>query len=242
MLESSPNNLTLVSPSRPTRRPLRGSLPDGVIDQVVLELNALQAGAALDLALRMGKLIVDRCYGGDLTSWRKHTTKETSFRRLAARADQDLRVSPTGLYRAVALYELTHRIQLPPASNLGVAHLRLVLGLPDTEQRTLLLDAERQGWTADRLALEAARIKGRLGKRTGRPAVPPLVKVIRNVFKLGRQARGMVKDSEYVEPLSLDEVRAVHRAVEEARQDLEFFQRDLLARTDSGRNPNLTRC
>src|SRR4051795_5318288 len=81
-----------------------------VVDQVVSELNELQNRATLNLALRMGELIIRRFYGGDLASWRRHKAKEASFRRLALRCRSDLRVSPTSLYRAVALYELTTRL------------------------------------------------------------------------------------------------------------------------------------
>src|SRR5262245_50979504 len=78
----------------PQRRP-RAS--DEVVDQVVKEINALHTVRSLEAALGIGRIVVDRFYGGDFTSWRRHKTKEASFRKLAAR--EDLSVSATSLYR-----------------------------------------------------------------------------------------------------------------------------------------------
>ena len=205
------------------------SVSDDLLDEVVQELNDIHRGAALETALRIGRLIVDRFYGGDLTSWRTHRAKEASFRKLAARADSNLHISATGLYRAVALYELTERLNLKDVREIGVTQLRLVLGLPEPQQRLLLAQAQENGWQSQRLELEASRLRARLGKRSGRIPVPPLARVARTISQLSSRARSMVREEDFVRPLSRDEVRSVHQAIEGAKQELEQFQRLLLS-------------
>jgi hypothetical protein len=202
---------------------------DAVLDEVVQQLNEIHRGVALETALRIGRLIVDRFYGGDLTSWRTHRAKEASFRKLAARADRDLHISATGLYRAVALYELTERLNLKDVRDISVTQLRLVLGLPEPQQRLLLAQAQENGWQSQQLELEASRLRARLGKRSGRIPVPPLARVARTISQLSSRARSMVREEDFVRPLSRDQVRSVHQAIENARQELEQVQRLLLS-------------
>jgi hypothetical protein len=215
-------------------------ISDHLVSQVVHELNELHRGLALDAALKMGRLVVLRFYAGDLSSWRRQGTKELSFRRLAAHPD--LRVSPTGLYRAVALYELTQRLGVPSFKNIGVTHLRLVLGLPDGTQRQLLADAERMRWSTEKLETEAARLRGMLAARRGRPAEKPVLKVIRRVLPLVRHLREMGGTAEYLQPLSPEEIRAAHQAATAAIDDLEQFQRRIRAREgEQGRPQDVRR-
>ena len=116
---SAPSATTIPLPPEPiTAAICPPPATDDIVTSVVEELNDLQVTGTLDVALRMGKLIVDRFYGGDLTAWRHHRAKEASFRKLAARTREDLRVGATCLYRAVALYELTCRIGTAASSSL----------------------------------------------------------------------------------------------------------------------------
>jgi hypothetical protein len=152
---------------------------DALIDEVVQELNVIQRIATFDVTLRMGKLIVDRFYGGNLSIWRVHAQKETSFRKLAARATRDLNVTATTLYRAVALYELTQRLGVSAWQHLSLSHVRTVLGLPEEQQRRLLTTADEARWTSKRLEVEAGKVRrSRPGGKRGRPPLPAFVKVI----------------------------------------------------------------
>lgn len=157
---------------------------DGVIDQLVEELNRLHRSATFDLALTIGKLIVDRFYAGDLSTWRKRSGKDASFRKLSARAGHDLRAAASTLYRGVALYELTQRLGVSTWEHLSVSHLRAVLGLPEGDQRALLATADAGQWSTNQLEAEARRIRGaQLGKR-GRPRLPGFVKTVRRLVVL----------------------------------------------------------
>src|SRR5689334_13682467 len=98
------------------------------IDSVVRELNDLHQAATLDFALRVGRIVIDRLYGGDVGVWRRQRSTDASFRKLAARSRRGLVLSASTLYRAVALCELCDRIAVSIRGNLGAAHLRAVLG------------------------------------------------------------------------------------------------------------------
>jgi hypothetical protein len=155
------------------------SVEDALIDQVVHELNVIQRTATFDVTLKIGKLIVDRFYGGDLSIWRARARKETSFRKLAARATKDLNVTATTLYRAVALYELTQRLGISTWQHLSLSHVRTVLGLPDEQQRRLLSTADDARWTTKRLENEAGKVRRSHARgNRGRRPLPEFVKVI----------------------------------------------------------------
>ncbi|WP_437677693.1 hypothetical protein [Sorangium sp. So ce131] len=199
---------------------------DEVIDQVVRELNELHSKAALEEALQMGKIIVDRFYGGDLTEWRAHRSKETSFRRLAARVDLDLRVSATRLYRSVALYELSCRLEIGAESKLTTTHLRLVIGLPTEVQMALLEDVKRSQWSTERLERETTRLRAALEKRRGRPPAPPLVKAVRKLVRDWKHIEAEI-DNEEGEDLSAKELESVYQAVDDIKSRLELLARRL---------------
>jgi hypothetical protein len=201
---------------------------EALVDQVVRELNHLLARVTLEAALDMGRIIVGRFYGGDLTAWRQHRAKEASFRRLAARADRDLQVSPTQLYRAVALYELTQRLRIDPSSsNLSMTHLRIVIGLPEKTQTELLATAEAMRWTTQRLEREAAKVRGTMSRRTGgRTPSPPALKAARHLVRTWHQLESALIEQP-MQRLSVEELRSLYRAVDEVRSRLELVARRL---------------
>lgn len=154
-----------------------------VIEATVKEVNEVSRQATLELSLRMGKIIVDRFYGGDLGAWRERGTTDASFRELAAHPD--IVPSPSGIYRAVAVYELTERlVGVSGLKQLGVGHFRAVLGLAEKHQQKLLVTASEKGWKIDKLEDEVAAIRKREGDGRGRKADPGFVKGIRRIEKL----------------------------------------------------------
>jgi hypothetical protein len=218
LLKSVPDVKAVTSPREAS------TVADVTIDEVVTELNEMLRRAGVDLALRMGKLIVERFYGGDMTAWREHRTKETSFRRLARRADCDLRVSAVGLYRAVAVYELTERLELMPGSHLGTTHLRAVLGLPDDVQLTLLRTADDMKWTAVRLEREAARARSQRVQRVGRTPQPAVMRATRALAKTWQELKDSYDAGGSHEERLMD-LPAVYRALEEIREGLSLLLR-----------------
>jgi hypothetical protein len=201
---------------------------DDIVDQVVSEINALQNRASLEAALGIGKIVIDRFYGGDLSIWRLHSAKEASFRTLAARADQDLWISATSLYRAVALYELERRIGITKFAGLTMTHLRIVLGLPEDKQTELLQLAEENRWSSERLERATLEMRGKMGKRTGRPASPPLFKAFRRLFAVWKHIEEVVHEEDSPE-LSIAQAQSLHVAIDELRGRLDRMSRHVVA-------------
>ena len=200
---------------------------DRVVDTLVNDLNQLKTKSSLEMSLKMGKLIVECIYGSDLSIWRQHLAKETSFRKLAARTKRDLRVSATFLYRAVALYELTCRIGTREASGLTMTHFRAVLGLPEHDQTTLLEAAEANGWSTERLEREATAVRATLLQRKGRPASPALTKAVRKLVGACTVVEAALSQKN-AGALSQDELESIYRAVDEIKTRLEKAARSLV--------------
>lgn len=121
---------------------------------------------SLQWALEVGEMVFQRVFNGDERLLRARGKKNSSFRRLAA--DPELGMSPSSLWRAVAIYELSRRFpELTQYVHTGVGHISVVLGLPEPDQYSLLRAAESQRWTRRRLQREAAQL--RLQRRQGGP-------------------------------------------------------------------------
>lgn len=157
---------------------------DATLDRLVATLNTMQRAAGFAFAREVGWLLVNELYGGDLAGWRSHGEKDASFRKLAARAeDGQLQMSAASLYRCVALVELEARLGVSAWKHLGLAHVRAVFGLPESDQARLLRRADDEGWTVDQIERRAAAVRKRLHRRGGRAPLPAFVK---GIGKLGR--------------------------------------------------------
>jgi hypothetical protein len=148
----------------------------------VERLGSVQRGASLGLALDVGRIVVDTLYGGDLSRWRARQRKDNALRSLSRRAD--LPLSTSTLYRALALYELSQREGTAGLHQLGVSHLRAVLGLPPSSQSALLAAAARERWTVARLEREASEQRSPARARGGRKPIAPYIKSIRRIVQL----------------------------------------------------------
>lgn len=152
------------------------------VETVLCELTALVREATVDLSLKVGRLVIERFFGGDALNWRQQ--KQHSLRQLARHPE--LPMSASALRRCVGLYELTQRVgDLRCFPQLGTSHFRAVLGLDSQLQRTLLTKANEQAWTVKQLESRVSEVRGRQsGSRGGRPRVPSFVKLIRRLEPL----------------------------------------------------------
>jgi hypothetical protein len=190
-------------PCDPTLR--RRTPDDDIISVVITDLKSITRTATLDFTLRVGELVFLRIYGGDLGVLRRRKSKHASFRRLAAHPD--LPFSAATLWRAVAIFELAQRVPIT-ASQLGVAHLRSVLGLPDDVQARLLSDAIQHEWTKEETERHAAVYRKATPQR-GRPPTPPALKMVTAVERLARSISGSLPPPASSEArLELDTIQA----------------------------------
>jgi hypothetical protein len=196
-------------PSRETSPP--ESAPD--LEELAARLTQQGKDASVEQALEIGKLVLDTLYAGDLVAWRSRAAKAHSLRALARR--DDLSVSSSALYRAVALYELAQNLGgLARWSTLGISHLRLVLGLPMPEQRRLLDAAVRSAWTVAELEREAVATRKRGPEQLGRGGRPRLPRFLKSVNRLRKAAEGAelfadVDAAAQMSPERLAEIRDV---------------------------------
>lgn len=167
-------------------------LPVDTIDRVVTDLAHLVRGAGLDVALRVGRMVVEGIYGGDIEAVRKRGPKDASFRKLAAHPR--LPISPVTLWRSVAIYELVQRLPgFATPKHIGVAHIRAVLGLPPALQEKLLRAAEVERWTKERIEEYAAKHRDRAEVRPGRRPTLPVLRCLRQLDRLASKEMPSLK-------------------------------------------------
>lgn len=163
---------------------LPAAVAEDVIEKLIHRLDDLQRSETFSFARKAGRDIVDTFYNGDLGAWRTHGPKDSSFRRLADLAEKKgLNLSPTTLYRCVALVEVEDRLGPLDAKKLSFTHAREVFGLPEKEQTRLLTTAAEKDWSIEDMAKAAAKVRKKEGDGRGRPALPTFVK---SIHALGR--------------------------------------------------------
>lgn len=126
------------------------------VEYVVRRLNQICKAATLEFTIAVGSLVTEHLFGGDFTQWRsRDPTKAQSLRKLARHPA--LPMSPSALYRSIAIFELCKRLDIKNWRFVSTSHLRRVLSLPEQEQGRLLRLAEANAWTVRQLdeAIEA---------------------------------------------------------------------------------------
>src|SRR5688500_15482884 len=82
-------------------------ITDNTITEVVEAIRAAQAKHGFALAEEIGRLVVERFYGGDIDVFRERGAKDASLRKLADRKDLPMKFG--AIYNAVATYEFLQR-------------------------------------------------------------------------------------------------------------------------------------
>jgi hypothetical protein len=137
--------------------------PAEVVRRTVLQLNALSRNTTLAFTLAVGDLVVKELYAGDVCRLRSRERKNhVALRKVAS--DPDLAMSPSALYRSIAIYEICQRVGGQPWRHVSTTHVRLVLSVAPEEQERLLRDAEANRWGVRELERRVA------GLAASRPA------------------------------------------------------------------------
>ena len=182
-------------------------IADAEIEALIEELRTLHRNAALQFALQVGRLVVDRLFQGSLAAWRAGGEKSGSFRQLSAKLDPlgIPGLSSSSLARAVAMVEIDARVGISGRPQLLAAHVLAVLGLEPAQQERLLGEAEATDWTAADLKTEAEKFKRATSppSKQGRPKLPAFVKTV------NRWERELADESAFAE---LDQVRELDSA------------------------------
>jgi CheY-like chemotaxis protein len=190
-------------------------------------LNAICKRATFEFALSIGKVVIDNVYAGDLRAWRDRGPKDASFRKLAKHPD--LPMSPSALYRSVAIYELSARLGISPRGQLSSSHLRVVLPFSHAEQERLVRRAEVERWSVARLSEETALLAQGRG-RGGRGKKPPLLTTLRTLGKCLDGTRGsLLRANASAVELSPEQAREAAALVDRVRCACGTLEAKLLA-------------
>lgn len=158
---------------------------------VVKKLYQITRESTLDYAIRVGSLIIHYFYNGDARVWRSRGPKMQSFRRLASHPQ--LPMSPSTLYRCVAVFELCERLNIVErGSYLTVSHLRCVLRLDERDQRRLISAANAERWSVERMQREVRQIASFSATSQRRQPASELVCFGRSVDKLLRSGSRVI--------------------------------------------------
>jgi hypothetical protein len=106
------------------------------LDEVVFELNEAQTLGNLMTAKQMGRIIVERFFGGDTQTFRSDHKQHPTYRALAEHPE--LRPSYSSLWYAVAVYDHFQAIDEQIASALTLTHHRLLAHVRDPDERRSL--------------------------------------------------------------------------------------------------------
>lgn len=177
------------------------------VERTTSRIRDLVGGTHLQVALAIGRIVIEEIFDGDPARWRQRGPKDPSLRQLAA--EPRLTISASALYRSIGIYELKLRhADHPMWDSLSACHLRAVLGLPAAEQVRLLDQATTEAWTSQ--ALEHAAAASRDNHKTSRGGRPRKLQLLR-VIESAERALVDPEDAEVASPDALVELSAEQR-------------------------------
>ena len=165
------------------------AVPDAVIADVADSIRQMDRAHGLSLVVSVGRLIVEKLFGGDTAEIHRRGRKGATLTRLAEQPD--LPFSHSQLSRTVGVYESV--AQFGPVEswrNLTITHVRIVLPLPAPERQALLQKAEAKAWPVTKLDAEAktARNKAKSAKGAGgRPPDSPTTRAVKILTRTTEQ-------------------------------------------------------
>ncbi len=175
------------------------------IAQLAQQLNELCRTATFELTYKVGKFVIENCFGGSIEAWRRQGVVRASYRTLAKHSE--LMLSPSALCRAVSIYALSERLGGSDQwKRIGSSHFQEVLSVPsEQQQRQLLRLAESGGWSVARLRAEVQRDKF---APVGSERVGPATSLRKVARQLGAEVRAIKREGGMrLEPCALSALR-----------------------------------
>jgi hypothetical protein len=196
------------------------------VEGLVTELRRIYVGAGVELAVNMGRLIIERLFCGDLERWRSRGRKDVSFRKLEKHPDLPFRAST--LSRAVAIYMLSKRRgDLSGFRHVRPSHLHEIARLTEEDQDKLLAIAEKERWSMRRLREEVARMSTpRPYRRPAQPQLASWMRGVRDEF----DSRTTAAELDRLADFDLDEARDLLDATRGVLRSAEVLARRLVDR------------
>ena len=200
------------------------AVSDDTLDQLVADIARIAREGPLMVAYTMGRLIVDRLYRGSIDTWRQERGHDdgTSFRKLCDHPDLPVGVNATGLYRAVAIYQMFTDLGVGVSTwkHLGLSHIRTVLVLAEaTEQMQLLEQGDRERWTVEQMEQEVNR-RAEKARRGGRPPLPVFEKSLNKLERFAVDPGLLLGGLDGVGKLGPDKVAKFRGTIEKLQLQL----------------------
>lgn len=203
-------------------------VPDAVIAEVADSIRQMHRAHGLSLVVSVGRLIVEKLYGGDTAEIHRRGRKDAALSRLANQPN--LPFSLSQLSRAVGVYESV--AQLGPVDSwrhLTMTHVRTVLPLPAPERQALLQKAEAKAWPVTKLEAEAkkARDKAKVAKGAGgRPPDSPTTRAVKVLTRTMEQQADALAAFANADDLESEDAAAITAAATELKlQCMEILER-----------------
>lgn len=155
------------------------------LDNIVEELNDVFVLGNVETSRRMGRIVVERIFNGDVAGARSEQNEHPTYRALAEHPG--LRPSHTALWYGVAVHEHYRAIDERIVRKLTMAHHRLLAHVHDEDQRAgLARRVVEEQLTADQLDHVIQGDKpppDPNAPQVGRPRLPDVVKALAKARK-----------------------------------------------------------
>jgi hypothetical protein len=201
------------------------------IDALVEDLRGVCDAAGTMLMVKVGKLVLERIYGGDIERWHSHGRKNASFRKLARHPR--LPFSRANLSRAVGIYVLSlRRPEVLGLHGIGPCHLREIVGLDAAAQDALLALTVEHEWSVCHLHDEVCQLKKDAAKGESvsiRLAFAGLLQT----WHADVEASGFLQDIERLDDLEPNEATELLETAKHLAQQLETLIQQLARRVDT---------
>lgn len=199
---------------------------DEVVADVAQGIREMHRQHGMRFVVEVGRLVVERLYGGDAALAHRRGPKASPLARLAEQPELPLSLSQ--LSRAVAIYEaVAHLGDVATWQHLSMSHVRAVLPLPASDRPDLLRTAEERGWSVKQL--EASVRRRRPERRAGgRPTLLPFVRSLRALERLVRDDAAFA-GLDAAESLRAEDAERARRTVTELRRRCDEIERLLPA-------------
>jgi hypothetical protein len=223
--------LTLIT--HPSRQAIVSTLAgSNAIDTLVEDLRRVYCGGGTMLMVKVGKLVLERLYGGDVNLWHARGRKDASFRKLAERPR--LPFSRANLARAVGIYVLSlRRPDLFELQDVGPCHLREILTLEPAVQDRLLAQTTAQQWSVCRLHNEIQQLRSSDPSAHAADRLE-FVALLRR-WRTSVDARTLLQDAERIERLDPDEAATLLKTTKQLAQQAETLIHLLARRAGQSR-------
>lgn len=140
-----------------------------MIADVVLRLREIDRRTSLERAIAIGRVVLDRFFGGSPEVWReRRNNKNNSIRRIAEHPDCPL--SRSALNEAVGVYVAVQSLPCVQTSgHITASHVAAITFLGAEQQCRWLERAEQGSWSVRQLKEHVRADRHEAGERRGRP-------------------------------------------------------------------------